>query len=190
MINAPTAVQEPFAWFAMGYPCLLTIVFFLFLWFKPGFLYAPQEYKQEENFMSLIGGGRPAPSKVSAKVDELVLEVDSLRKYIETILKKVEPDASDAIINQEAQRHEQQSRIAEIQRIPLISFMIGELQLSMVDVFASIKQADNASILPDVVFNVTSDPKKRLRLERLLQSFAKAAADFSHAKTLINKYNL
>jgi hypothetical protein len=123
-------------------------------------------------------------------VDELVIEVESLRKYIETILKKVEPDASDAIINQETQRHEQQSRIAEIQRIPLINFMTGDLQLSMVDAIAAIKQADNASTLPDVVFNITSDHKKQLRLERLLRSFAKATADFSHVKILINKHSI
>lgn len=45
-------IQATYVWFLMSFPCMLVLVFFLTLWFKPTTLYAPSDYKTDESFIS------------------------------------------------------------------------------------------------------------------------------------------
>lgn len=190
MVHAPQTMQVLFAWFTMLYPLVLMILFFIFLWFKPGVLYAPQEYKQESNFMASINGGRQGTPKDNAKLEELAVEVGGLRAYLEALLKKLAPDQSTEIIGSETQRIARESCLVELRGIYLISFITNDLHIPIEHVVLSVKQAENARALPDKLFQLTPDPQKRERIERLLQTFAKAVADFSKAKSIIEKHQL
>jgi len=53
-----TNAQTTFVWFVMGFPLLLVLLFFATLNFNSKALYAPSDFRDEENFMNLIFGSR------------------------------------------------------------------------------------------------------------------------------------
>lgn len=46
-----TSIQERYVCFLMGFPCLLVALFFITLWCKHFVLYAPSDFKEDQNFM-------------------------------------------------------------------------------------------------------------------------------------------
>lgn len=48
-------LQYIFIWFVIGFPILLILLFFIILMFKPKVLYAPSDFKDEQNFLILMG---------------------------------------------------------------------------------------------------------------------------------------
>lgn len=46
-----TSIQEQYVFFLMGFPCLLVALFFITLWCKHFVLYAPSDFKEDQNFM-------------------------------------------------------------------------------------------------------------------------------------------
>lgn len=46
-----TSIQEQYVCFLMGFPCLLVALFFITLWYKHFVLYAPSDFKEDQNFM-------------------------------------------------------------------------------------------------------------------------------------------
>lgn len=48
-------LQYIFIWFVIGFPILLVLLFFIILIFKPNVLYAPSDFKNEENFLITMG---------------------------------------------------------------------------------------------------------------------------------------
>lgn len=44
-------LQYIFIWFVVGFPILLVLLFFIVLIVRPTSLYAPSDYKDEQNFM-------------------------------------------------------------------------------------------------------------------------------------------
>jgi len=41
--------------FLIGFPSMLVILFFITLWFKPEVLYSPRDFKNDDNFLKVIG---------------------------------------------------------------------------------------------------------------------------------------
>src|SRR5260370_21059054 len=48
------SLQGTFVWFVMCFPVLLVLAFFATLNFNPKVLYAPSDFKNEENFLSTL----------------------------------------------------------------------------------------------------------------------------------------
>lgn len=48
-------VKIYFTYFAIGFPVLLTLMFFITLLWKPSVLYSPGDYKNEQNFLRSLG---------------------------------------------------------------------------------------------------------------------------------------
>ncbi len=48
--------QAIFIWYVMGFPVLLVLLFFVTLLWKAQVLYGPSDYRQEENFVAIMGG--------------------------------------------------------------------------------------------------------------------------------------
>lgn len=61
IFNISEELQKTFLWFVMLFPILLMGLFFGMWFFKPHYLYAPGDYKNEENFIRSIGN----PIKIS-----------------------------------------------------------------------------------------------------------------------------
>ncbi len=72
--------QRFFLVFIMAFPTLLVSVFFVFLWFRHGNLYAPGDFKDEDNFMKWISRNKVRKSA------NLMISADKTDK--EFILKK------------------------------------------------------------------------------------------------------
>lgn len=71
-------LQQTFVWFVMGFPTLLVALFFVTLNFNPKVLYAPSDFKDEENFLrTLIGTQR-----VSRSLDEAKRQVEEAKSQI------------------------------------------------------------------------------------------------------------
>ena len=76
-------VQGTFVWFVMGFPLLLVTAFFLTLNFNSRTLYAPSDYKKEENFVQLMTYGLASMDRqvpLTSPHDKLTLTSGSLQK--------------------------------------------------------------------------------------------------------------
>lgn len=52
------AIQATYIWFIMGFPVVLVVAFFVTLNFNSTVLYAPSDYKNEDNFLNVARRGR------------------------------------------------------------------------------------------------------------------------------------
>lgn len=69
IVNTEGSVQLILTWFAVLFPVLIAIGFFLLLWFKPYHLYAPTEYSQSgsaREFVDAIRQDRQTPTELKA----------------------------------------------------------------------------------------------------------------------------
>jgi len=83
-VVAPS-VQETFVWFIMLFPVALVILFFATLNFNPRVLYAPSDFKDEENFLSALAGRQ----KVEKQFDSVLKQLESSQeKLIENVVQE------------------------------------------------------------------------------------------------------
>ncbi len=85
-------IQSTFVWFVMAFPTILVVLFFLTLNFNAKVLYAPSDFKDEENFLNTLAGGRV----VSHSLEALTKELDSVRNKILLEARKEVGAAQDA----------------------------------------------------------------------------------------------
>jgi flagellar biosynthesis GTPase FlhF len=71
-------LQQTFVWFVMGFPTLLVALFLVTLNFNPKVLYAPSDFKNEENFLSTLIGTH----RVSMSLDEVTRQVEEAKSQI------------------------------------------------------------------------------------------------------------
>ena len=71
-------LQQTFIWFVMLFPSLIVVLFFITLNFNPKVLYAPSDFKDEENFLSVIYGA----NKLSRDFNELDSQIESAASNI------------------------------------------------------------------------------------------------------------
>lgn len=57
-----TSLQAIFVWFVMLFPVLLVVLFFLTLNYNLKVLYAPRDFRDEQNFITTVTGGFQKPS--------------------------------------------------------------------------------------------------------------------------------
>ncbi len=53
LVGLPLEIQQTFVWFVMAFPLLLVLSFFITLNFNPRALYAPSDFENEDNFITL-----------------------------------------------------------------------------------------------------------------------------------------
>src|SRR5260370_10691710 len=73
------SLQGTFVWFVMGFPVLLVVAFFATLNFNPKVLYAPSDFKNEENFLNTLIGTR----SVSTSLDQVMQQLEEAKKRIQ-----------------------------------------------------------------------------------------------------------
>jgi hypothetical protein len=64
-------VQPIFIWFVMGFPTLLVVAFFATLNFNPKVLYAPSDFRTDDNFLRVLSGGREMSENFRGLTDQL-----------------------------------------------------------------------------------------------------------------------
>ncbi len=64
-------LQYIFVWFVMGFPILLVLLFFFTLNFNPKVLYAPSDFKDEQNFLNTMRGVNQVSSSLDAAQEQL-----------------------------------------------------------------------------------------------------------------------
>jgi hypothetical protein len=77
----PPNLQETFLWFVMGFPTALVIAFFATLNFNRGALYAPGDFKDEENFVRSLerrAQVRGTFDEVSIGIEQTKIEASEL----------------------------------------------------------------------------------------------------------------
>jgi hypothetical protein len=72
--------QQTFVLFVMGFPTLLVALFFVTLNFNPKVLYAPSDFRDEENFLSTLIGTQ----RVSMSLDEVTRQLKESKNQILT----------------------------------------------------------------------------------------------------------
>jgi hypothetical protein len=184
------SIQDRMSWFAILYPSLLTLAFFLILYFRPAVLYSPGDYQTDANFLTSISAANAQNSEVEAKLGQLGGSLVGLRNYLEIIVKKLEPTHSGEIIEQERLRIERSSHHSELQLFPLFKFLVDELHLTVEQSIEVLKRSEQPSVVADEILSMTSDKSAKQRVERMMASFAKAPSDLIEIRKLITKYNL
>jgi hypothetical protein len=71
-------LQPIFVWFVMGFPVLLVVLFFATLNFNPKVLYAPSDFRDEENFLNTLVGTRA----VSMRLGEIPQQLEEAKDRI------------------------------------------------------------------------------------------------------------
>ncbi len=71
-------LQVTFIWFVMLFPTLLVLLFFLTLNFNPKVLYAPSDFRNEENFLNVISG----VGRLSINLDEVQQQLEQAKTQI------------------------------------------------------------------------------------------------------------
>jgi hypothetical protein len=71
-------LQRTFVWFVMGFPTLLVALFFITLNFNPKVLYAPSDFRNEENFINTLIGTQ----RVSMSLDEVKRQFEEAKSQI------------------------------------------------------------------------------------------------------------
>jgi hypothetical protein len=66
-------LQQQFIWFVMGFPTFLIVSFFITLNFNPRVLYAPSDFRDENNFLDVIGITKQAESDLTQLSNDLEL---------------------------------------------------------------------------------------------------------------------
>lgn len=82
--------QATFIWFVMLFPTLIVLLFFATLNFNNKVLYAPSDYKDEENFLRAIWGVK----KLSINLDQVQKELEMAKLQIHEAAKQIS-EASD-----------------------------------------------------------------------------------------------
>jgi hypothetical protein len=72
------SLQATFIWFVMGFPILLVLLFFATLNFNPKVLYAPSDFKNEENFMNTVIGTH----NVSISLEQMTEQLENAKQQI------------------------------------------------------------------------------------------------------------
>jgi len=72
------SLQHTFVWFVMAFPTCLVLLFFATLNFNPKVLYAPSDFKDEDNFLNTLAGGRA----VSESFDYLDKQLEVAKRQI------------------------------------------------------------------------------------------------------------
>jgi hypothetical protein len=75
-------LQHIFVWFVMAFPTFLVGLFFLTLNFNPKVLYAPSDFRNEENFLNTLIGSK-----------ELSVSFDGLTKQLEVAKQRIVAEA-------------------------------------------------------------------------------------------------
>src|SRR2546422_9135520 len=84
-------VQRVFIWFVMGFPVLLVGLFFLTLNFNPRVLYAPSDFRDEANFLTMALGGQ----RLTADLDAVTRQIDEAqRELAESLRRSLGTDAA------------------------------------------------------------------------------------------------
>lgn len=78
LLGLPLEIQRIFIWFAMVFPVLLVIAFFIVLYFKRDALYAPSDFINEEYFIKLIELKKYKQQKDVNDAKEIIKEVQKL----------------------------------------------------------------------------------------------------------------
>ncbi len=73
LLGLDDGLQKTFIWFVMVFPVLLVGLFFLTLNYNPKVLYAPSDFSDENNFLSLLAGQIQLDQKLS-EVSMIVAE--------------------------------------------------------------------------------------------------------------------
>jgi hypothetical protein len=74
-------IQKVFIWFVMLFPIILVLAFFILLWFKPQSLYAPSDYKNEENFVSIMDKTK----SVKEQIEEALQSVNNSKLELQQL---------------------------------------------------------------------------------------------------------
>lgn len=73
------SIQGIFVWFVMLFPILIVVLFFATLNFNPKVLYAPSDYKDEDNFLQTMLGAKFFSNNLESienKIEEAKLAID------------------------------------------------------------------------------------------------------------------
>lgn len=73
-------IQKVFIWYVMGFPVLLVLAFFFTLNWNTKVMYAPGDYADEDNFMSIIRKGKLAKEEMLEEFSEATELIDKTKK--------------------------------------------------------------------------------------------------------------
>ncbi len=101
LINLSPDIQKIFVYFVMFFPTLIVLLFFLVLFFKNQVLYAPSDFKDENNYLTVHEKTKKplnideAEKKVEEKLNEAKNLEEQIHQKVIEIIKKAKIDEKE-----------------------------------------------------------------------------------------------
>lgn len=125
---------------------------------------------------------------LTTQIAELKATNETLKKYLEVVMKGVAPGgASDRIIAVEDRRLETMKRESALQQNPWIKHVTSRFSITFDAAVAGIKDANDFEDLADSVGKVSSEPNAKERLLETLRNSEAARRDLNAAVGLLGK---
>lgn len=97
LATVPPELQRIFIWFVMGFPTLIVIAFFFILFIRPGNLYAPGDFRDDEGYFR-------SQERVGKNFDKIEDTVKGLAKTVDGLQKRVDTNEGTRLETEEFQR--------------------------------------------------------------------------------------
>jgi hypothetical protein len=146
-------IQHIFVWFVMGFPLLLVLLFFITLNFNPTVLYAPSDFRNEENFLNTLIGTQ----NVSISLEEVTTQLEEAKDKI----------LSQTIEQISAAGEAEKSKISDIldRQLSKIEDRISSIRHEADIAYQGIARLPRDSKSPSVGFRVVKELRKSAQTE-------------------------
>lgn len=153
-------LQSIFIWFVMGFPLFLVCLFFITLNFNPTVLYAPSDFRDEQNFLHILANRRVLKERVEVITKQIENEyrkfserfANEVQEVRNTDRKKLEDDLNDALSEIRKQLSSiQQSADAVVSEAGRQAFPKSKLQADILELLSSSKHEMTANQITDVL---------------------------------------
>lgn len=152
--------QKIFIWFVMLFPAVLVILFFITLNFNAKVLYAPSDFKDEENFLDTLG--------VSKNLEKIQKELESAEKEIvRQILTEIKSENEKSKLSAVVQ-----NRLGAVQEnIEAARFSVSNLAFEKgAEVFTEGKFLQFEILKQEILAALKNAPEKSLEFQEIYRS--------------------
>lgn len=179
LVQLPEKIQSVFVWFVMLFPIILVLGFFFVLYKRPAVLFSPSDYKNEEMYLSSIGGNQ-AVTEQSKKIEQLEESLKIIQVYIEN------SDLDNGKQSDFSETWRQLEALHHMESNGLYMFLKNELVLSSKEISGIIQRSDSSKELPELILEISNNSWKAERMNGVLKLFPNVFSDYNALKQVVS----
>jgi len=180
--HLPPAPQLLFVWFAMGFPILLVIGFFVVLYRKPAVLFSPGDYNDPQHYLDSINTVRSEHGFI-ARVEGLEGSVKVLQTGLDQLAENT--PGGKKLKESFAEQRERLQELRSLKENNLYEFLTNEIELEEKIVISIIKESNKIEELPEIILKLTNNNWKSKRIIGIINNFPDTIRDYEKLKEIV-----